>query len=141
MAKPKRIRDVQRAARAKKLRRGVEKAEAERAAGITPLYDDGRRYNGYQCDPKGGCGGIYLTVDLDKGATPMFMPCLVTEGCEGMAVSLGYPRAKPPAKLPLLVEWYEPLESSMALMTPAMQEHVRKGGLLRRPTDEAPEWV
>jgi hypothetical protein len=139
MAKPKKFKDLQRARAKARNRRGIEAAEKRRAAGKTELYPPGRRYNGYQCDPKGGCGGIYLTVDLDPGVTPMFMPCLITPDCEGLAVSLGYPRALPPAKLPLLLEWYAP--DPLYTLPADIEEHVRKGGLVRRPTDEAPEWV
>lgn len=122
-------------------RKGVAKAEKRREQGKTPVYDDGRRYNGYQCSPNGGCGAIWLTVDLDKGTTPMFTKCFATKGCEGLAASMGYPKAKPPRKLPLLVEWYEPAESAMDDMSSAMFDHVRQGGLLRRPgPDMRHEW-
>lgn len=135
------MKDIQRARRKRKLQKGVEKAEKNRANGLTKLRDDGRRYNGYQCDPKGGCGGIYLTVDLDRGATPMFMPCFITEGCDGMAVSLGYPKSPPPLKVPLLIEWYQPDSQSLAEMPAALAEHIRRGGMARRPTEDAPQWV
>lgn len=121
-------------------RRGVAKAEQRRAQGKVAVYDDKRRYNGYQCSPNGGCGGIWLTVDLDKGTTPMFSKCIVTKGCEGLAASMGYPKTPPPKKIPLLVEWYEPAESAMDDMTPAMFDHVQRGGLCRRPGPDAKDW-
>lgn len=125
----------------RQVRQGVKEAELRRAQGRTPVYDDGRRYNGYICDRKlGGCGGVYLTVDLDKGVTPMFMPCLTTPNCGGMANSMGYPRTPPPKKVPLLVEWYSPESGSLDDMTPKMIDHVMKGGLLRRPGPDAKEW-
>lgn len=119
----------------------MAKAEKRRAEGKVALYEKGPRYNGYQCSPNGGCGGIWLTVDLDKGVTPMFSKCLATEGCEGVAASMGYPKTPPPKKIPLLIEWYEPAESAMDDMPPAMFAHVQKGGLLRRPgPDMKHEW-
>jgi hypothetical protein len=98
----------------------------------TPL----RRYNGYKCDE---CGGAWLTVDLHEGVTPMFSPCFRTEGCRGRAVSMGYPPGPPPESLPLLIEWYMP--TNLRGLNPALADHVRRGGLLRRATAGAPEWV
>jgi hypothetical protein len=135
------VRDKRRQLSKRRAQKELAKAERNRAQGKTAVYDDGRRYNAYQCSPQGGCGGIYLTVDLDKGVTPMFMPCLVTQDCPGMAMSLGYPKSPPPRKLKLLVEWYEPDDAALTLMTTAMFDHVRQGGLLRRPGPDAPGWV
>lgn len=95
-----------------------------------------RRFNGYKCDT---CGGAWLTVDLDDGVTPMFSPCFRTEGCEGRAVSMGYPPGPPPTSLPLLIEWYQP--TNLRGLDPVLRDHVQRGGLMRRATADAPEWV
>lgn len=94
------------------------------------------RYNGYKCDT---CRGAWLTVDLDPGVTPMFSPCFRTEGCEGRAVSMGYPSAPPPPDLEVLIEWFKP--RSTRGLDPALADHVSRGGLLRRAAANAPAWV
>lgn len=113
---------------------------AQRRSGrLKPPRDETRprlnRYNGYHCP---SCGGRWLTVDLDEGATPMFSPCFAKEGCRGTANSMGYPKGSPP-NLPLLIEWYWPM--SLSGLSMEMAEHVRRGGLMRRATKTAPEWV
>ncbi|GAB2762425.1 hypothetical protein [Nocardioides pakistanensis] len=94
------------------------------------------RYNGYKCDT---CHGAWLTVDLDDGVTPMFSPCFRTEGCDGQAVSMGYPPGPPPAGLVLLIEWFKP--TTTRGLDPVLADHVRRGGLLRRAAAGAPAWV
>lgn len=95
-----------------------------------------QRYNGYKCEE---CGGAWLTVDLAQGVTPIFSPCFRTEGCQGRAVSMGYPPGPPPAALPLLIEWYQP--TNLRGLSPELRDHVQRGGLLRRAANEAPQWV
>lgn len=99
------------------------------------------KYNGYECDT---CKGIFITVDIHEGVTPMFSQCFKFEGCRGRAHSLMYPSGgtKPPERLgPPIIEWYRPDESQIRRMSHEMQVHVRKGGLARRATKEAPDWV
>lgn len=95
-----------------------------------------RRYNGYRCE---ACRGRWLTVDLNEGVTPMFSPCFATEGCRGRAVSLGYPPGPPPGDMPLLIEWYAPANTRG--LSYEAKDHVNKGGLIRRATEQAPDWV
>lgn len=93
------------------------------------------RYNIYKCP---SCGGAWLTVDLDEGVTPMFSPCFATQGCGGTATSMGYPEGPPP-NLPLLIEWYKPMR--IIDLDHEVKDHIRKGGLMRRATRGAAEWV
>jgi hypothetical protein len=99
------------------------------------------KYNAYECDT---CKGIFVTVDIHEGVTPMFSPCFKTEYCRGRAHSLGYPSGgtKPPERLgPPILEWYRPDESEIRRMSHEMQQHIRQGGLARRATKYAPDWV
>jgi hypothetical protein len=104
-----------------------------------PPRDSGKpqlnKYNGYKCP---ACGGAWLSVDLDEGVTPMFSPCFAMEGCRGTAYSMGYPSG-PPKNLPLLIEWYKPV-TTLGLSYEA-KLYVEKGGLVRRATRNAPDWV
>lgn len=95
--------------------------------------DGGSRRNSYICKT---CGGVYVTVDIDPGVTPMFMRCYATEGCEGEAHSTMYSGA--PAIDPTL-EWYRP-ETTKG-QNPAMVDHLRQGGLVHRAAATAPAWV
>jgi hypothetical protein len=95
-----------------------------------------RKYNGYKCEK---CGGVWGTVDLNRGVTPMFEPCFATEGCTGRAHSMGYPKSPPPKDLPILIEWYAP--ASVRNLPESIKAHVYRGGLVRRATADAPEWV
>lgn len=119
--------------------KALQRAITNRETGKTPVYEEKLRYHAYQCSPSGGCGRVYLTVDLDEGVTPAFMSCLMTQDCEGLAVSLGYANTPPPLSMPLLVEWYKPADD--VVLPLHLEDHVLNGGLLRRPTADAPEWV
>ncbi len=92
------------------------------------------RENVYICPV---CGGYTTTIDVDDGVTPMFLRCRATGkvgDCPGMAVSEMYPEGPRPAHIPPpAFEWYRPSDDEAAKMEPAMQEHVRKGGLEIRP--------
>lgn len=97
------------------------------------------RYNGYICER---CGKGYLTLDIDNGVTPMFMPCLATQGCEGRAHSMMYPEGEPPAELgEPIIHWYKPTGEEFKKLSPAVQQHVSRGGLARKATEAAPDWV
>lgn len=97
------------------------------------------KYNAYVCIT---CGMGYLTVDLHEGVTPMIGPCFATEGCGGRAQSMMYPDGDPPADFgPAIIYWYRPTSEEFAKLPPVVQEHVQKGGLARKASDDAPDWV
>jgi len=108
---------------------------------IVGHWPEMRKYNGYQCEV---CDRVFISVDLHEGVTPMFSPCFATEGCRGKAHSLGYPEGgkKPPEKFgPAIIEWYKPTEAEYQKMSYELQQHIRKGGLARRASRDAPNWV
>jgi hypothetical protein len=97
------------------------------------------RYNAYICNT---CGKGFLTLDIDPGTTPFMSPCLATEGCTGMAQSMGYPEGEPPAHLgDPIIHWVKPTEEELLRLPPQLVEHVERGGLIRKATEAAPEWV
>lgn len=97
------------------------------------------KYNGYICTT---CDGGFLTLDVDEGTTPAFLACYATLGCRGTARSMGYPDGEPPAELgePIFY-WYKPSQEEYRKLSFEMQEHVRRGGLVRKATEYAPPWV
>lgn len=109
------------------------------------------RMNLYICEH--GCHNV--TVDVDKGVTPMFMKCLRTGDkdrplnpskskngvCTGMATSFMYPKEiddchdYPVPKH----EWYRPDLSRYVKLSDGEKDHVKNGGLLiRKRTDAEP---
>jgi hypothetical protein len=97
------------------------------------------RYNVYICEE---CKRGVVTLDVDPGTTPFMIQCLATEGCNGMAKSLGYPEGEPPATLAdPIIYWVTPSDEELAKLPPLMVEHVERGGLIMRATEYAPEWV
>lgn len=97
------------------------------------------RFNAYLCDT---CGKGYLTLDVDRGTTPMFAPCFATQGCKGPAMSAGYPEGPPPLELgDPIIYWHNPGQAEFDKLSLEMQDHVRNGGLVRKATDAAPDWV
>lgn len=88
------------------------------------------RENVYTC-PK--CEGFTVTVDIDEGVTPMFLNCRASgeEGdCDGMAVSAMYPKGPRPARIPEPAwEWFKPDGDEYENLSPAMKDHVDRGGL------------
>lgn len=97
------------------------------------------KYNGYICDT---CDKGFLTLDIDYGTTPPYTPCFATEDCRGKAHSMGYPDGEPPAELgePIIL-WYKPDEEERATLAPWMEAYVENGGLLRKASKDAPDWV
>lgn len=90
--------------------------------------------NGYGC---GVCKGQVMTVDMDRGTTPMYMGCKATEGCHGTMASFGYPSTPPPKDFHTLVkvfEWYRPETNGLGFFheDQVVDEYVRRGGLLLR---------
>lgn len=100
------------------------------------------RYNGYICER---CDKGYLTLDIDHGTTPGITTCYATEGCDGQAISLGYPEGEPPLELgEPIIHWYKPNATELEKMQqsePWMANYVEGGGLLRKATEHAPDWV
>lgn len=108
-------------------------------SGLSELKYFAGRYNGYICET---CDKGFLTLDVDHGVTPMFSPCFATQGCEGRAHSMGYPKGEPPAFLgEPIIHWVKPSDTEIASLEPALKDHVLKGGLIRRPTTATPDWV
>jgi hypothetical protein len=97
------------------------------------------RYNAYGCQK---CGKAYLTLDVDHGTTPMFGPCFATQGCDGRAVSMGYPEGDPPAEFgEPIIHWVKPTEAQLWNFSPELRDHVNRGGLIRQATEATPTWV
>lgn len=97
------------------------------------------RYNAYGCSM---CGKAYLTLDIDPGVTPMFMPCFATQGCKGQAVSQGYPEGDPPAYMgEPIIHWVRPEPHELKHLPPQLKQHALKGGLIRKATAATPDWV
>lgn len=99
------------------------------------------RYHVYICDE---CMLGYEAVDLDEGATPSQGPCLRTEGCPGTAVS--FPIEHGPEvhsdDFPVLVEFYRPRNlREIRNESSAVASHVIRGGLMRKASKDAPQWV
>jgi hypothetical protein len=95
------------------------------------------KYNAYLCQT---CNSGFLTLDIDHGTTPMFMRCLATEGCEGMAASAGYPEGDPPDYLgEPIVHWVKP--ENMSKVPVNLQSYVQRGGLIAQATEATPEWA
>lgn len=87
------------------------------------------RTNVYICDK---CRHAMVTIDVDEGTTPMFTRCEV-EGCNGTAGSTMY---RAVTLLSPTVEWYRPDEKELASLSPGTQDHVKRGGLIRRSIKE-----
>lgn len=97
------------------------------------------RYNGYICNE---CKLGYLTLDIDPGTTPMFGPCFATPGCKGRAHSMGYPTGEPPISLgEPIIYWIKPSGKAFDKLSPEMKVHVMQGGLIRKATESAADWV
>lgn len=103
-------------------RPGADKVEGKPGPGAV---------NGYQCPE---CDMYTLVIHKDRGVTPMFLACRVTKDCPGTAVSLGYPPGTPPPGIMRAVrwEWFRPDKKAFNKLTPEMQDHVRRGGLVLR---------
>lgn len=75
-----------------------------------------------------GCGRGQITLDVDDGTTPMFMPCLT---CGAMATSCMYNIPQPwLADFTPAIEWYRPDTNDG--LTEGQMTHVARGGLLSR---------
>lgn len=88
------------------------------------------------------CGRGHVTLDVDKGTTPMFTKCL---HCEGMCASMMYGAPQELlANIPPAIEWYHPTAEETIKLSPALRDHVRLFGLIsrvvERPTDGKKSW-
>lgn len=79
--------------------------------------------NEYTCK---SCGGKIVTVNADRGVTPMFIRCRADMMCGGTAVSAGYQvdQAQRPTH-----EWYRPAGKELRHLDKPMREHIKSGGL------------
>lgn len=86
--------------------------------------------NAYVCST---CYKLTIVQHVDKGVTPMYMACQVTEGCDGTGRSMRYP-VDPPQKVIDAVgfEWYRPSHREFVNLSPEMKIHVERGGLVLR---------
>ena len=66
-----------------------------------PDTEDVFRYGGYRCE---GCGGFWGALEPDGGDRPEELPCLATEGCEGLVVALYPPNEPPPDWVPIIIQ-------------------------------------
>lgn len=111
---------------------------ANRKAGRRGQDNPLPRENAYVCAK---CCKPTVTVDVDEGVTPMFIGCRATEGCDGMAQSMMYPKHDRPAHIPApTFEWYKPTEAEAAEADkeyPGSLEHWKQGGLFMRPRTDA----
>lgn len=87
--------------------------------------------NAWQCE---ACGKLTVAIHADEGVTPMFLACRATPGCDGMAVSAGYPDPPIPDHIIELLawEWYRPTRKWARRKGPEMLDHVQRGGLVIR---------
>ena len=83
--------------------------------------------NVYVCDL---CNQRIVTLDQDEGVTPMFIKCRATEQCSGTMVSMMY-RVMEPKFI-----WRKPTPEEYLKLEPAMQAHVRSGGLVLPDMEE-----
>lgn len=87
--------------------------------------------NVYRCRK---CGGEIVTVNLDAGCTPMFLRCRANPlaECDGTMCSQMY--AVPQDLIPTH-GWHSPQGKERERLDPAMQDHVKQGGLMIRKLD------
>jgi len=108
-------------------------AAALAAANAEPPSFKGQK-NIYVCQE---CCGHIVSVDLDEGVTPFMIGCEATLTCKGWMQSSFYRVFD--QKMRASHEWYKPPEPEIAAMSVAMQDHVRKGGLVMRRATGASE--
>lgn len=99
------------------------------------------RRNAYFCN---SCRKVIITVDVDEGVTPMFIPCI---HCNHAATSMMY---QIPGCLrfnvvdgvmqdvPADLEWYKPNKKEIKTLSKSLREHVHNGGLLFRKRTNTP---
>ena len=102
-------------------------------------FANANRLNVYECDgeksfregvpDRPGCGHFIVTIDREPGVTPFIVRC---GNCGQSAHSKGY---KVASWLSPTHEWYRP--DTLDGLDTWHLEHVKKGGLLLRPIDDA----
>lgn len=81
-----------------------------------------QQLNRYTCED---CKQSIVTIDRDKGTTPMMLRCRATRGCKGMMMSAWYTDVKgEPA-----FEWRKPTKKEYRRASAPMKEHFDMGGL------------
>lgn len=94
------------------------------------------RENMYGCDT---CKGYIVTVDIDRGVTPMYIKCQ-SETCSALMRSYGYPaRPRPEHIASADWEWYRPEVNALGRFDndDDANEHILRGGLLLRGRTDA----
>lgn len=86
------------------------------------------RKNVYLCHD---CGAGWCSADMAIGVTPFMDRCPFCKTGMGRSFMYRVPQELL-ADVPARVEWFKPTEAEIAAMSPAGQDHVRKGGLARR---------
>lgn len=89
------------------------------------------RENVYECDT---CRGFIVTIDIDRGVTPMRLVCM-SDTCNGSMTSYGYPARPKPEHIPdAQWEWYRPEVNALGRFDndDEENEHILRGGLLLR---------
>ena len=92
------------------------------------------RENIYICQE---CNGYIVTVDIDRGTTPMMVACKAI-GCVGRMYSQGYPDGEKPDHIGVATwYWFRPECNALGLFdeNPDVNDHVLHGGLLLRSID------
>jgi hypothetical protein len=87
------------------------------------------RLNRYTCQT---CSGYIITVDREEGVTPFALECRATKDCQGDMYSSFY---RDVHGVPTY-EWRKPMPAEYARMSPAMRDHVDKGGLDIYPIEQ-----
>lgn len=90
--------------------------------------------NAWQCDR---CRGLLVAIHVADGATPIRLACRA-EGCDGTAISSGYPRPPIPdaIKTALAWEWRRATNTELKRWrreNPGMFQHCSAGGLVLGP--------
>jgi len=93
-------------------------------------------FHTYKCED---CKKVFQAVDLNDGLTDFYELCFATYGCQGRAVSQLNHSSRMNPNIPVLIEFYAP--AHVRGLSYELQAHVKKGGLIRRASKNAPEWV
>jgi len=101
-----------------------------------PKEQEIEKYKVYLCDT---CAKKYHAVKLHIGVISSIEPCFATEGCIGRARLLAITTNQQIPGIPLMTEWYIP--ATVYGLSYEMTRRLDQGGLIRRPHDQAPEWV
>ena len=81
--------------------------------------------NAWVCET---CGLATVAVHRDEGTTPYMLGCRALPGCTGVGRSMFY-RAPEGGWPEPRWEWYRPEGADLAAMSPAMRDHIERGGL------------